>query len=177
MRMQTLAMAAVLGVPALCQQFIPEGSRVRVRLERALPVPGGTWLVSLAVTEPVIVNNSVLIEAGAPASGHLTGRGKEWTPDRVRCVDGTWAELRGGLVKGGGADAQFVFQTGAAGPIRGASLHLDAVEREQPKRVEWIVRQGAALQGPKRGVAYFVAFVLAVIGMCFLWQAAHERSS
>ena len=93
---------------------IPDGTRIRVRLDQALS--SGTadagQTVELSVTEPVKVNGQTVIPEGSRVTGtvteahekrHMGRAGKlDFSIDRVRAVDGEWVPLRYTLNKNSG---------------------------------------------------------------------------
>ena len=106
--MKTNLMIAVIltaGV-AMSQVVIPDGTRIRVRLEQNLSsdsVEAGQ-VVDFAVTQEVRVGDSVVIASGAPAQGSVIsaeakrrlGRGGKlaFSVERVQMVDGNWLNVR-----------------------------------------------------------------------------------
>jgi len=91
---------------AMAQVMIPDGTKIRVRLEQNLSsedaVLGQT--VDFAVTQEVRVGDAVVVANGARATGAIVraqarrrmGRGGEldFTIDRVQMVDGNWLNVR-----------------------------------------------------------------------------------
>jgi hypothetical protein len=123
-----LAFLIATGIAA-AQVTIPDGTKIRVRLEQA--ISSGTaehgQSVDLSVTEAVKVDNEVVIAEGARVTGTITlaqekrhmGRaGKlDFSIDRVRAVDGDWVPLRYTVNKSNGgshAVATGVLTAGAA---------------------------------------------------------------
>src|SRR5689334_14165316 len=91
---------------AMAQIVIPDGTKLRVRLEQNLSSEtaelGST--VDLAVTQEVRVGDAVVVANGARATGSIiTAQGKrrmgrggklDFTIDRVQMVDGNWLSVR-----------------------------------------------------------------------------------
>jgi hypothetical protein len=91
---------------ALAQVQIPDGTKIRLRLEQ--PVSSATaeegQSVSLSVADPVRVGNAIVIPQGSSATGTILmsqkkrrlGRtGKlDFSIDRVRAIDGEWISVR-----------------------------------------------------------------------------------
>ena len=91
---------------AMSQVVIPDGTRIRVRLEQNLSsdsIEAGQ-VVDFAVTQEVRIGDSVVIASGAPAQGSVIsaearrrmGRGGKlaFTVERVQMVDGNWLNVR-----------------------------------------------------------------------------------
>jgi len=88
------------------QAVLPEGTKVRVRLEQSLSSATAEegQIVELSVTDAVKIDDTVLIAEGAHATGVITmaherrrmGRaGKlDFSIDRVRSVDDQWIPVR-----------------------------------------------------------------------------------
>jgi hypothetical protein len=91
---------------ATAQTVIPDGTRLRVRLDQTLSSATADegQTVELSVTEPVKIEERTVIPEGARVTGTVTeaqekrrmGRaGKlDFSLDRVRAVDGEWIPLR-----------------------------------------------------------------------------------
>lgn len=108
---QAFILTAVLSVTGLAQVQIPDGTRIRVRLEH--PVSSASAqegeTVSFSVADPVRVGDALVIVQGASATGTVTlaqerrrmGRsGKlDFSIERVRAVDGQWIPVRYTLTK------------------------------------------------------------------------------
>lgn len=100
------AMAAIATASAWADVTIPDGTKLRIRLDQtissATAEEGQT--VELSVTEPVKVGETVVIAEGARVTGTVTqaqekrrmGRAGhlDFSIDRVRAVDGQWLPLR-----------------------------------------------------------------------------------
>jgi hypothetical protein len=103
-RTLTIGVLSVLACSA--QIVIPEGTKLRVRLDQtissATAEEGQT--VELSVTDPVLIDDQVVIPEGARVTGVVTqaqekrrlGRaGKlDFSIERVRCADDQWVPLR-----------------------------------------------------------------------------------
>ncbi len=101
----TIAMMFTAGM-ALAQVMIPDGTRIRVRLEENLSSETADLgqTVDFAVTEEVRVGDAVVVANGARATGSVVlveprrrlGRaGKlDFSIDRVQLVDGHWLNVR-----------------------------------------------------------------------------------
>jgi hypothetical protein len=109
-----IAGAAVTAVSAFAEVTIPEGTRLRIRLDQAISSATAEegQTVELSVTEPVRIGNATVIPEGARVTGTVTeaqekrrmGRaGKlDFSLDRVRAADGEWIPLRYTLNKKAG---------------------------------------------------------------------------
>ena len=101
----TIAMLLTAGM-AMTQVIIPDGTRIRVRLEQNLSSESTEvgQVVDFAVTQEVRVGDGVVIASGAPAQGSIIqaeakrrmGRGGKlaFTVERVQMVDGNWLNVR-----------------------------------------------------------------------------------
>jgi hypothetical protein len=101
----TIIFLALAGMLA-AQVTIPDGTRLRVRLDQALSSATADQgeTVELSVTEPVRIGDQVMIPEGARVTGtvteaqekrHMGRAGKlDFSIDRVRAVDGEWIPLR-----------------------------------------------------------------------------------
>lgn len=102
-----LTLATLLtAAAAFSQVMIPDGTKVRVRLEQNLSSETAELgqTVDFAVTQEVRVNDHVVIANGARATGSIiTARGRrsfgrggklDFTIDRVQMVDGQWMNVR-----------------------------------------------------------------------------------
>ena len=112
MKIMAIALLSVLGCSA--QINLPEGTRIRVRLDQN--ISSGTaeegQTVEFSVTDAVRAGDTVLIAEGARATGVITeahekrrmGRaGKlDFSIDRVRTVDNQWVPLRYTVTKKSG---------------------------------------------------------------------------
>jgi hypothetical protein len=101
-----LLIALLSASAAMAQVVIPDGTKIRVRLETNLS--SGTaelgQIVDFAVTQEVHVGDAIVIANGARATGSVTvveqrrrlGRaGKlDFSIDRVQMVDGNWLNVR-----------------------------------------------------------------------------------
>lgn len=99
---------------AAAQAVVPDGTKIRARLDQMISSSTAEQgqAVELSVTEPVYVNNQVVIPEGARVTGTVTdahekrrmGRaGKlDFSIDRVRGADGVWIPLRYTLNKKNG---------------------------------------------------------------------------
>src|SRR3569832_406923 len=109
--MKTLKTFLMSAVVAAAQVNIPDGTKLRVRLDQtissATAEQGQT--VELAVTEAVKINGQIAIPEGARATGTVTqaqekrrmGRaGKlDFSVERVRGADGEWLPVRYTMTK------------------------------------------------------------------------------
>ena len=91
---------------AMAQVMIPDGTKIRVRLEQNLSSEtaelGGT--VDFTVTQEVRVGGALVIANGASATGSIVkvepkrGMGRagklDFTIERVQLVDGNWLNIR-----------------------------------------------------------------------------------
>jgi hypothetical protein len=103
---KTLIVLAIFTSVAAAQVVIPDGTKIRVRLDQT--ISSGTadqgQTVEFSVTEPVKVGDTVAIPEGARVTGTVTeaqekrrmGRaGKlDFSIERVRAADGEWISLR-----------------------------------------------------------------------------------
>jgi len=103
---KTFTFAALFALSCSAQIVVPEGTKLRVRLEQ--PVSSATaeegQVVEFSVTDAVRIGNTVVIAEGARVSGTVTqahqkrrmGRaGKlDFSIDRVKAVDDQWIPLR-----------------------------------------------------------------------------------
>lgn len=108
------AMTAVTANQAFAQITIPDGTKLRIRLDQAISSATADegQTVELSVTEPVKIGDTTVITEGARVTGTVTeaqekrrmGRaGKlDFSIDRVRAVDGEWIPLRYSLNKKSG---------------------------------------------------------------------------
>jgi hypothetical protein len=106
MKLQNLAVLALWSGVCLAQVTIPDGTKLRVRLDHPLSsaTAEGGQSVELSVTEAVKLNGAVVIKDGARVTGTITqavakrrmGRaGKlDFSIDRVAAADGQWIPLR-----------------------------------------------------------------------------------
>lgn len=114
---------------AAAQVTIPDGTKIRVRLEQTLSSANADQGqgVDLSVTEAVKVGDEVVIPEGARVTGtvtlaqekrHMGRAGKlDFSIDRVRAADGEWVPLRYSINKnhgGGHAVSTGVLTAGAA---------------------------------------------------------------
>ena len=111
MNFKSLILMPVMAVIASAQVAIPDGTKLRLRLDQTLS--SGTaaegQTVELSVTEPVTVDGVVVIQEGSRATGTVVvaqekrrmGRaGKlDFSVDRVRAVNGQWLPVRYTLTK------------------------------------------------------------------------------
>jgi hypothetical protein len=114
MKVRYFALTLVSAGLCLAQVTLPEGTKLRVRLEQTLSSARAEegQSVELTVAEAVVINGVVLIKDGARATGTITeamgkrrmGRpGKlDFSIDRVSAVDGHWVPLRYSLLKKAG---------------------------------------------------------------------------
>src|SRR6266581_671516 len=101
----TLATLLTAGM-AMAQVIVPEGTRIRVRLDANLSSETAELgqTVDFAVTQEVRSGDSVVIANGARAMGSIVtaqakrrmGRGGklDFTIERVQLVDGNWLNVR-----------------------------------------------------------------------------------
>lgn len=103
---KSLIVFAVSASIAAAQVVVPDGTKLRVRLDQS--ISSGTadqgQSVELSVTEPVKVGDTVVIAEGARVTGtvteaqakrHMGRAGKlDFSIDRVRASDGEWIPLR-----------------------------------------------------------------------------------
>ena len=116
---------------ALAQVVVPDGTKIRVRLEQNLSsdtVEAGQT-VDFRVTQEVRIGDAVAIASGAPAQGTIIsaearrrmGRGGKLalTVEKVQMVDGNWLSVRYTPVKaeGKGHIASTAVMTGIFGAI------------------------------------------------------------
>ena len=104
--MKTTIMMLLVAAGAFAQITIPDGTKLRVRLEQAISSATADegQTVELAVTEAINVGDSVVFPEGTRVTGTITmaqakrrmGRsGKlDFSIDRARAVDGEWVPLR-----------------------------------------------------------------------------------
>ena len=109
-----LAIAAITAASAYAEIAIPDGTKLRIRLDQTISSATADegQTVELIVTEPVKVGDFTVITEGARVTGTVTeaqekrrmGRaGKlDFSIDRVRAVDGEWIPLRYTLNKRSG---------------------------------------------------------------------------
>jgi hypothetical protein len=103
----TLILATLMtAATTFAQVMIPDGTKVRVRLEQNLTSETAELgqTVDFAVTQEVRVNDNVVVANGARATGSIVsvqgrrsfGRGGklDFTIDRVQLVDGQWLSVR-----------------------------------------------------------------------------------
>jgi hypothetical protein len=102
----TIAMMALTAGTAMAQVMIPDGTKIRVRLEENLSSETAELgqTVDFCVTQEVRVGDAVVIANGARATGSIVlvepkrrlGRaGKlDFTIERVQVVDGNWMNVR-----------------------------------------------------------------------------------
>jgi hypothetical protein len=102
----TIAMMALTAGTAMAQVMIPDGTRIRVRLEENLSSETAELgqTVDFCVTQEVRMGDAVVIANGARATGSIVlvepkrrlGRaGKlDFTIERVQMVDGNWLNVR-----------------------------------------------------------------------------------
>jgi hypothetical protein len=108
------AAAAMTAASAWAELTIPDGTRLRIRLDQTISsaTPDQGQTVELSVTEPVKIGDVTVIPEGARVTGTVTeaqekrrmGRaGKlDFSLDRVRAADGEWIPLRYTLNKKAG---------------------------------------------------------------------------
>jgi len=101
-----LTMAALTAVAASAQTTVPDGTKLRVRLDQTISSATADegQAVELSVTEAVKVGDAVVIAEGARVTGTITqaqekrrmGRAGhlDFSIDRVRANDGEWIPLR-----------------------------------------------------------------------------------
>jgi predicted RecA/RadA family phage recombinase len=109
-----IAMAGVTASSALAQIAIPDGTKLRVRLDQTISSATADegQTVELSVTEPVKIGDLTVIGEGARVTGTITqaqekrrmGRAGhlDFSIDRVRAIDGEWIPLRYTLNKKSG---------------------------------------------------------------------------
>ncbi len=104
--MKNVVLFATFTSLALAQVQIPDGTKIRVRVEQ--PISSATaeegQSVSLSVADPIRVGNAIVIPQGSAATGSVLttekkrrlGRsGKlDFSVDRVRAIDGQWIPVR-----------------------------------------------------------------------------------
>jgi hypothetical protein len=112
--MKTILLTSVLGSVALAQVVVPDGTKVRVRLDQSLSSATADegQTVELSVTDPIRVDGAAVVAEGARATGTVViaqekrrmGRaGKlDFSVDRVRAVNGDWLPVRYTLTKKAG---------------------------------------------------------------------------
>jgi ribosomal protein S28E/S33 len=103
---KTLIVFAVSASIVAAQVVVPDGTKIRVRLDQAISSATADQgqSVELSVTEPVKVGDVIAIPEGARVTGtvteaqekrHMGRAGKlDFSIDRVRAVDGEWIPLR-----------------------------------------------------------------------------------
>jgi len=101
----TIAMMLTAGLAA-AQVVIPDGTKIRVRLESNLSSETAELgqQVDFAVTQEVRIGDAVVIANGARATGNITlvearrrfarGGKLDFSIDRVQTVDGNWLDVR-----------------------------------------------------------------------------------
>jgi hypothetical protein len=106
MTMRCVAIAAACTSLCLAQVTIPDGTKLRARLDQPLSSASAEvgQAVELVIAEPVKINNVIAIREGARVTGTVTeavpkrrmGRaGKlDFSIDRVMAADGEWVPLR-----------------------------------------------------------------------------------
>lgn len=125
----TKTFATFLFVAAACsaQTIVPEGTRIRVRLEQ--PISSATaeegQQVEMSVTEAVRIGDTVVIAEGAHVNGTITsahekrrmGRAGQldFSIDRVRAMDNQWIPLRYTVTRKSGQSHAFSTGILAAG--------------------------------------------------------------
>ena len=104
--MNSFFLVAFSAALATAQTVIPDGAKLRVRLDQTLSSATADegQIVELSVTEPVKIGERTVIPEGARVTGTVTeaqekrrmGRaGKlDFSLDRVRAIDGEWIPLR-----------------------------------------------------------------------------------
>ena len=126
-----MILTALTGL-SLAQVQIPDGTKIRLRLES--PISSATaeegQTVSFSVADPVRAGNAIVIAQGAGATGTVTlsqkrrrmGRtGKlDFSIDRVRAVDGQWIPVRYAVTKKDGGNR--VMATGITTGILAAAF-------------------------------------------------------
>jgi len=109
--MKTNMLLAILFTAGMAtsQVVIPDGTKVRVRLEQDLfsETAALGQAVDLSVAQEVRVGDAVVIARGARATGSIVGRSEEldFTIERVQLADGSWLNLRYTPRKTGRGDA------------------------------------------------------------------------
>jgi hypothetical protein len=104
--MKTLMTVLMSAVVAAAQVNIPDGTKLRVRLDQTISSSTAEQgqTVELSVTEPVKVGDEIVIPEGSRVTGtvtqaqekrHMGRAGKlDFSIDRVRAADGEWIPLR-----------------------------------------------------------------------------------
>jgi hypothetical protein len=130
--MKSIVSFAMFSAVCLAQVQIPDGTKIRVRLE--YPINSSTveegQTLSFSVADSIRVGNSTVVAQGAGATGTITqsqgrrrmGRsGKlDFSIDRVRAVDGSWLPVRYTLTKKEGNNA--MLKTGVTTGILAATF-------------------------------------------------------
>jgi len=103
---KSLIVFAVSASIAAAQVVVPDGTKIRVRLDQSISSATADQgqSVELSVTEPVKIGDAVVIPEGARVTGtvteaqakrHMGRAGKlDFSIDRVRASDGDWIPLR-----------------------------------------------------------------------------------
>ena len=101
-----LIIATFTATMAFAQVEIPDGTKIRLRLETSISSATADegQTINLSVADPVRVGNAIVIPQGSSATGTVTqsqkkrrlGRtGKlDFSIDRVRAIDGEWVTVR-----------------------------------------------------------------------------------
>ncbi|MBI4904015.1 MAG: PEGA domain-containing protein [Acidobacteria bacterium] len=130
--MKSILLLATFTSLALAQVQIPDGTKIRVRLEQ--PISSATaedgQVVSLSVADPVRVGNAIVIPQGSAVTGSVVsssqkrrlGRsGKiDFSIDRVRAIDGQWVTVRYAVTKKDGGNRMLA--TGVTTGIMAATI-------------------------------------------------------
>ena len=200
--MKTVCLLFVLTAAAAAEMWIPEGTPVRVRLDKDLPqemVCAAGQPAEFSVIEEVRVQGRVAIAVGAQAMGTqvLTAGDKDHKPsvtvtiDRVRAMDGSWIPLRyaakrngeSGLIridalKERPADPRLLLPRGATFALyvddspAAAAVASPAAEKQYPSILKWLISEA----DPGLTAAARCATWLSVGGcLLVLLGAIHQR--
>ena len=108
---KTMLLLPVVGMIAAAQVVVPDGTKVRVRLDQTLSSATAEegQTVELSVTDAIVVDGVAVVAEGARGTGTVViaqekrrmGRaGKlDFSVDRVRAVNGQWLPVRYTLTK------------------------------------------------------------------------------
>ena len=122
--MKSILLLTTLTSLALAQVQIPDGTKIRVRLEQAVSSATAEegQTVPLSVADPVRVGNAIAIPQGAAVTGSVVsasqkrrlGRsGKlDFSIDRVRAIDGQWIPVRYAITKKDGGNRMLATESG-----------------------------------------------------------------
>ena len=114
--MKNVLLCTALAGLASAQVQIPDGIKIRVRLEQTLSSANADegQSVSMSVADPIRVGNAIVIPQGSAVTGTVTQTAKkrrlgrsgklDFTIDRVRAIDGEWIALRYAVTKKDGGN-------------------------------------------------------------------------